>query len=147
MRVPNTRYQSARPTIISAPVVSTGRAPPSIVYGEGSYGGTSVLRGLAGLPFCIPVIGDGGQRVQPIHVATLPRRSGAVCMAPARRTIDAVRAEAMTLATSAPHPALARPAGGAGLPVPTPLIRAAAWLGDVAGPARSAHLAAAIAIW
>src|SRR5260221_10425006 len=44
---------------------------PSLVYAQGSYGGTSAIRGLAGLPFVIPLIGDGGQAFQPIHADDL----------------------------------------------------------------------------
>jgi len=44
---------------------------PSLVYGRGSYGGTSLFRGLAGLPFILPVPGKGEQKFQPIHVQDL----------------------------------------------------------------------------
>lgn len=40
---------------------------PSLVYGRGSYGGTSLFRGLAGLPWITPVPGKGQQEFQPIH--------------------------------------------------------------------------------
>ena len=40
---------------------------PSLVYSaQGSYGGTSLLRGLSALPWLIPVPGKGDQPVQPI---------------------------------------------------------------------------------
>lgn len=40
---------------------------PSLVYSaQGSYGGTSLLRGLSALPWLVPVPGKGDQRVQPI---------------------------------------------------------------------------------
>lgn len=40
---------------------------PSLVYSvHGSYGGTSLLRALAALPWIMPVPGNGEQRVQPI---------------------------------------------------------------------------------
>jgi nucleoside-diphosphate-sugar epimerase len=45
---------------------------PSLVYGRGSYGGTSLFRGLAGgLPWIIPVPGNGKQEFQPIHLSDL----------------------------------------------------------------------------
>jgi uncharacterized protein YbjT (DUF2867 family) len=44
---------------------------PSLVYGEGSYGGTSLLRGLAGLPFAVPVPAGGPYAFSPIHVDDL----------------------------------------------------------------------------
>lgn len=44
---------------------------PSLVYGRGSYGGSSLFRGLAGLPYIIPVPGLGTQEFQPIHLNDL----------------------------------------------------------------------------
>lgn len=44
---------------------------PSLVYGEGSYGGTSLLRGLASLPFAVPVPAGGDCEFSPIHVEDL----------------------------------------------------------------------------
>ena len=44
---------------------------PSLVYAQGTHGGSSVLRGLAGLPGFVPVPGDGGQLFSPIHVEDL----------------------------------------------------------------------------
>lgn len=46
---------------------------PSLVYAKGSYGGTSLLRGMAGLPFVIPVPEAGHQCFSPIHVDDLAR--------------------------------------------------------------------------
>jgi len=72
---------------------------PSLVYAAGSYGGTSLLRGLAGLPFVVPLPGGGTQRFQPIHMADLVR---AVCRlieprAPSRLLLAPVGPEPMTL--------------------------------------------------
>ncbi|WP_306112254.1 MULTISPECIES: SDR family oxidoreductase [unclassified Roseovarius] len=44
-----------------------------LVLGETSYGGSSLARALAALPFAIPVIGDGQQAFNPIHAADLAR--------------------------------------------------------------------------
>ncbi|MDR3492110.1 MAG: NAD(P)H-binding protein [Gammaproteobacteria bacterium] len=44
---------------------------PGLVYGKGSYGGSSLFRGLAGLPFIIPIPGRGERLQQPIHVDDL----------------------------------------------------------------------------
>lgn len=44
---------------------------PSLIYAHGSYGGTSLLRGLAAMPWRIPVVGDGKQPFQPLHVDDL----------------------------------------------------------------------------
>jgi nucleoside-diphosphate-sugar epimerase len=46
---------------------------PSVVYGKSSYGGTSLFRGLAGLPCIIPLPGNGTQELQPIHVEDLAK--------------------------------------------------------------------------
>jgi nucleoside-diphosphate-sugar epimerase len=46
---------------------------PSFVYGRGSYAGSSLFRGLAGLPWIIPVPGKGEQLLQPIHVEDLSK--------------------------------------------------------------------------
>lgn len=40
---------------------------PSFVYSDTSYGGSSLFRGLAAMPFVIPLVGKGEQRFQPIH--------------------------------------------------------------------------------
>jgi uncharacterized protein YbjT (DUF2867 family) len=44
---------------------------PSLVYGDGSYGGTSTIRGLAGLPFFTPLVGNDAAAFRPIHVSDL----------------------------------------------------------------------------
>lgn len=46
---------------------------PSLVYGPGSYGGSSLFRGLASLPKIVPLPGNGNQQFQPIHVNDLSR--------------------------------------------------------------------------
>lgn len=46
---------------------------PSLVYGRGSYGGTSLFRGLASLPYLTPVPGTGQQHFQPIHLEDLSK--------------------------------------------------------------------------
>ncbi len=72
---------------------------PSLVYGPGSHGGTSTLRGLAGLPWLLPLIGDGGQPFQPIHVDDLAATVARCLTDPAlaRRTLDPVGPETLTL--------------------------------------------------
>lgn len=44
---------------------------PSLVYGRGSYGGTSLFRGLTGLPGVVPIPGEGMQEFQPIYLQDL----------------------------------------------------------------------------
>lgn len=46
---------------------------PSLVFAAGSYGGTSLFRGLAGLPLVLPLPGQGDQAFQPIHVKDLAK--------------------------------------------------------------------------
>jgi len=46
---------------------------PSLVYGSGSYGGTSLFRALSALPWIIPIVGSGKQLFQPIHIQELAK--------------------------------------------------------------------------
>jgi len=106
---------------------------PSLIYGEGSYGGTSMLRGLAGFPYITPLPGTGDQVFQPLHVDDLCRAVALALSEPhlARTTISPVGPERLTLREIvrlwrgwlgiAPAPVLALPMGLAG---------AAAKLGD-----------------
>src|SRR5690606_6373313 len=42
-----------------------------LVLADTSYGGSSLARALAALPFATPLVGDGTQRFNPIHAADL----------------------------------------------------------------------------
>ncbi len=53
---------------------------PSLVYAKGSYGGTSLLRGLAGLPGVLLFPGDGSYAFTPIHVNDLAHAIRVVCV-------------------------------------------------------------------
>ncbi len=45
---------------------------PSLAYTPaGSFGGTSLFRALAAMPWIVPLVGDGRQAFQPIHMADL----------------------------------------------------------------------------
>jgi uncharacterized protein YbjT (DUF2867 family) len=55
---------------------------PGLVLGDTSYGGSSLARGLAALPFVMPVPGDGGQVFNPIHAADLAKVVEACLEAP-----------------------------------------------------------------
>lgn len=44
---------------------------PSLIYAQGSFGGTSALRGIAGFPFVRPLPGQGDQLFQPLHAEDL----------------------------------------------------------------------------
>lgn len=89
---------------------------PSLVYADGSYGGTSLLRGLAGLPWAIPLAGDGRFAFSPIHAADLA--------AAVRRACEDDRLAGMAL----------EPVGPETLSLRQLLRRYRAWLGF--GPAR-----------
>lgn len=72
---------------------------PSLVYARNCYGGTALFRGLAALPFAIPVPGDGNQRFQPIHMDDLVRSILRLAEpgAPARTMLAPVGPDIMTL--------------------------------------------------
>jgi uncharacterized protein YbjT (DUF2867 family) len=44
---------------------------PSLVYAAGAFGGTALFRALAALPRVVPLIGQGNQPFQPIHIDDL----------------------------------------------------------------------------
>jgi hypothetical protein len=50
-----------------------------LVYGDGSYGGTSLMRGLAALPGFVPLAGKGDFAFTPIHAADLARTVRITC--------------------------------------------------------------------
>ncbi len=118
---------------------------PSLVYGEGSYGGTSALRGLAGLSGISPLVGDGSAAFRPIHIEDLVETVARVVETDrfARQTLEPVGPEVVTLRGLiekyrcwlglAPVPTLA---------IPMPVVRVAARIADLAGggPLGSASL-------
>ena len=119
---------------------------PSLVYGQGSYGGTSFLRGLAGLPGIVPLIGNGGQAFQPIHVDDLAE-AVARCLSPSfppHQTLEPVGPETLTLRmmTEMTRAWLDIPPARF-LAVPLPLVRLVARGGDLlgAGPVTTTALA------
>ncbi len=109
---------------------------PSLVYGEGSYGGTSFLRALAALPFAIPLIGRGDQVFQPIHMDDLTAAVVRLVETSniARITLDPVGPDRLTM-----KEILLRLRAWLGfppaptLPIPMPIVRAVARLGDWLG--------------
>lgn len=54
---------------------------PSLIIAKGSYGGTSLLRGLAGFPLAIPLAGDGSFAFSPLHAKDLARAVRVACEA------------------------------------------------------------------
>ena len=109
---------------------------PSLVYGSGSYGGTSALRGLAAVPFLTPLIGDGSAPFRPIHIDDLVETVVRVVEDDrfAHRTLEPVGPEVVTL-----RDAIACYRRWLGLPpaspiaVPLPLLRTIARVADFAG--------------
>ena len=109
---------------------------PSLVYGEGSYGGTSLMRGMAGLPFAIPIPGDGRFVFTPIHVRDLARAVRIACEEErfAGQTLDPVGPETLEL-----RDLLGRYRAWLGFgsarffPIPMPLMRLLGRLGDGVG--------------
>jgi uncharacterized protein YbjT (DUF2867 family) len=109
---------------------------PSLVYAQGSFGGTSALRGLAGLPFITPLVGNGAQEFQPIHVRDLAKTI-VICLESStltRCTLDPVGPEVVPM-----HIVVARLQQWLDLPptrrihLPIGMIKLAARIGDVLG--------------
>lgn len=122
---------------------------PSLVYGEGSYGGTSTLRGLAGLPLATPLLGDATAAFRPIHIEDLVETVARVLDGGfARRTLEPVGPETLSL-----REGVAKYRQWLGLApawevrVPLPLLRLIARLADLGGggPMGSAGLAQTLA--
>ena len=108
---------------------------PSLVYASGSYGGTSLMRGLAGVPFAIPLPGGGHeQRFQPIHMNDLAAGIARLVEpgAPNRKVLEATGPQTLSLREIVlafrnwlgfkPAPVM---------PMPMALIRLAGRLGDI----------------
>lgn len=84
--------------LLSLPVTSV-ILRPSLVYGRGSYGGSSLFRGLSGLPWYIPVPGKGEQELQPIHLQDLSKAVLALIDTPVEQStvLNAVGHERISL--------------------------------------------------
>jgi len=72
---------------------------PSLVYGDGSYGGTSLMRGLAGLPWVVPLFGRGDFDFTPIHVGDLAQAVRMACEGklPPKQTLEPVGPETISI--------------------------------------------------
>ena len=70
---------------------------PGLVYGKGSYGGSSLFRGLAGFPFIIPVPGAGKTLQQPIHMDDLTTIVEKALTIPGKEIITAVGEEQISI--------------------------------------------------
>jgi uncharacterized protein YbjT (DUF2867 family) len=122
---------------------------PSLVYAQGTYGGTSVLRGLAGFPYGLPSVGcSKGQPeplFQPIHADDLATVVARCLTDPSfdKTTLEPVGPDTMTARAFLilTRDWLDIPRASV-LPVPYTLVRLAARVGDLlgAGPMRTTAL-------
>jgi len=109
---------------------------PSLVIGPGAYGGTALMRGLAGLPYILPLPGPATERFQPIAADDLARGIAKLVTGDAarRETLFAAGPEALSV-----RDILRRLRAWLGfapareLAVPLPLLRVLLSFGDVAG--------------
>lgn len=110
---------------------------PSLVYSaRGSYGGTSLLRALAGLPLVLPVPGSGKQALQPIAAEDVGLAVAAALASPERagEVLELVGPDVMSL-----RDYLLAWRGWLGFPaprmlaIPAPLVRVGAALGEYLG--------------
>jgi len=110
---------------------------PSLVYSaRGSYGGSSLLRGLAALPGFLPLPDRGEQQVQPIAAEDVGLAIVAALMRPtcAREVIELVGPDVLTLRDYLLSWRRWMGFGSALLvPIPAPLVRATAALGEHLG--------------
>ena len=109
---------------------------PSLVYGAGSYGGTSLIRGMTGLPFLTPLPGEGEFLFTPIHAQDLARSVTLICGNEQfyGQVLEPVGPETISL-----KELLGRYRAWLGfgqsrfITIPMPLMRAMARIGDLAG--------------
>jgi hypothetical protein len=109
---------------------------PSLVYSEGSYGGTSALRGLAGLPGISPLVGDSSAAFRPIHIDDLVETVARVVESDrfARQTLEPVGPEVVTLrGLIGKYRSWLGLAAVPTLAIPMPVMRVAARIADLAG--------------
>lgn len=131
------RYHSSKKAAddhLAATVLSWVVVQPSLVYGEDSPS-SRLFRLHASLPL-IPLVGDGTQYVQPIHVEDLCALIGALLQpdAPRKCVVPAVGPRPVSmreyLGTLRIGLNKTRPRF---LPVPLPMVQTVAWLGDRMG--------------
>lgn len=109
---------------------------PSLVYGDGSYGGTSLLRGLAALPWRVPLPGAGDFAFTPIHVRDLAQAVRRACEDSrfAGAVLEPVGPETLDLrALLTRYRAWLGFGDARFVPVPMWLLRLLGRLGDLAG--------------
>jgi len=130
---PFARHRRAGESVASTSGVPWVILRPSLVIGESSYGGSSLLRALAALPFFTPMVGNGQQVFDPIHADDLA--------ATVRQALETGALDGQTLSPCGPERVtqsrmLADLRAWLGqrktrpLPLPMPFARALGWLGD-----------------
>lgn len=109
---------------------------PSLLYGRGSYGGTTLMRSLAGLPGFMPLVDDGKHMFQPVAMDYLVQT--------VVRLLEPDATSRIELAVTGPSPKstaeiahllrqwLGFPPGRV-FSIPSWLARPVLWLGDIAG--------------
>jgi len=109
---------------------------PSLIVAKGSYGGTSLLRGLAGFPLLMPLAGDGSYAFSPLHAKDLARAVRIACQTEryGRKVLEPAGPEVLSL-----REILTRYRSWLGfppvpfLPIPLSAMRLLAKLGDWTG--------------
>jgi len=130
---PFARHRAEGEAVAMASGLPTIILRPSLVLAEASYGGSSLLRALAALPFVTPMVGSGAQAFDPIHVEDLATT--------VRQAIETDALNGQTLSPCGPErvtqahmlKALRAWLGRAPAPahrLPMPVARALGWLGD-----------------
>ena len=130
---PFARHRVAGEAVAQASGLPTVILRPSMVLGETSYGGASLLRALAAAPFTTPMVGTGHQRFDPIHAEDLA--------ATVRQALETDTLTNQTLSPCGPErvtqvqmlKALRAWLGRAPAPalrLPMPIARALGWMGD-----------------
>ena len=109
---------------------------PSLIYAEGAYGGTAMLRALAAFPFVTPLAGKGDQPFRPLHMADFAA-TVMLCLQRddlARKVLEPVGPRLETLKSIVAHYRawLGRPPARV-LHLPLPLVRLVCRLGDFFG--------------
>ena len=109
---------------------------PSLIYGEGAYGGTAMIRALAAFPFVTPLVGGGEQPFRPLHVEDLVKTVLECLTRPdlARQVLEPVgpQVEILKSIVTQYRAWLGRPPVPA-LQIPLSLMRLVCRLGDVLG--------------
>lgn len=109
---------------------------PSLVIGNGSFGGTSLIRGIAGLPFIMPLPGTGAERFQPIALSDLATGIASLLSkeTPSKTTLYAAGPDTLTVKQIIK--AVRRWLGftpAITIALPKILMKPILWLGDLAG--------------